>query len=310
MAVDLETSDYFRDFDWGNLKAFYYVAKVGNISGAAHFLKLSQPAMSRQISKLEKHLGYPLFTRNRGGVKLTRKGEELLNIVESIFIELKGYTHNNHSIEKKEGKRKIRIATTHALAAYVINDLILDYNKDHPEFIFELTSNDHLIDVIMNDVDIAIRPYDSAAQSVIQEPLFTLQKKLYASIEYLEKYGEPQSIEDLHKHSIIAPANSEEYPYADVNWILKIGATKGAQLEAVYTSDAIECLIDAAKRGIGIIGGYECMKILKNANLKNILPDISENKVKLYFIYPKFKKDDKDIINLYKHLTSILTTNC
>ena len=307
MATDLDTSDYFRDFDWGNLKAFYYVAKVGNISGAAHFLKLSQPAMSRQISKLEKHLGYPLFTRNRGGVKLTRKGEDLLGIVESIFIELKAYTHNNHSLVKNEGKRKIRIATTHALAAYVINDLILDYNKEHPEFVFELTCNDHMIDVIMNDVDIAIRPYDSTSQSVVQKPLFTLQKKLYASMGYLEKYGEPQSLEDLHKHNIIAPANSEGYPYADVNWILNIGAIKGEELEPVYTSDSIECLIDAAKRDIGIIGGYECMKILKNANLKNILPEISENEVKLYFIYPRYKKDDKAIINLYEYITSILT---
>ena len=308
MVVEFETSDYFRDFDWGNLKAFYYVAKVGNISTAANFLQLSQPAMSRQITKLEKHLGYPLFTRNRGGVKLTRKGEELLSKVAPFFLEIKEFCGNNHATTKSRGKRKIRIATTHAIASYIINGPILEYNKNHPDLIFELLGDDHILDVVINDVDIAIRPYEEHAQGVIQDPLFTLEKKLYASREYLEKYGEPKTVDDLKNHHLITTSldNPEGYPYSDIHWILKLGMPEGKLHEPVFTSSSIECRIEAAKRGIGIISNYEKMSILRDANLKNILPTVSNKKLKEYFIYPDYLKEDIQIIDIKNYLQQIL----
>ena len=58
------------------------------------------------------------------------------------------------------------------------------------KLIFEIISDDHVIDVVLNDVDIAIRPHDPHFKGVQQEALFTLEKRLYASSEYIEKYGE------------------------------------------------------------------------------------------------------------------------
>ena len=167
---------------------------------------------------------------------------------------------------------------------------------------FEVISDDHLIDIILNDVDIAIRPFDPYAKGVQQEVLFTLEKKLYASSEYLAKYGEPQSVEDLKNHHIIAHAHPEEHPYSNVSWILTLGLPKGKLHDSIYSSTSIECLFQAAKKGIGIIGGYEKMSILKNALLKNILPDVIYTEKKGYFIYPDYLKDDKDIIDIKNYL--------
>ena len=52
-------------------KIFYEVAKAGNISRAAKELYISQPAISKSISKLEDSLNTVLFTRNSRGVQLT-----------------------------------------------------------------------------------------------------------------------------------------------------------------------------------------------------------------------------------------------
>jgi DNA-binding transcriptional LysR family regulator len=273
-------------------------------------LKLSQPAMSRQISKLEKHLRYPLFTRNRGGVKLTRKGEELLSVVESTFLGLRGFTHNTHALTKITRKRKIKIATSYAVATYVINDLILEYSIKNPNVVFEIIARDDVLDVILNDVDIAICPYDPHLQGVIQEPLLTLQKKLYASEKYLAQYKEPRKVEDLKDHRLIAiSSNAENYPYADVNWILKLGLPEGKLHEASFFSNSIECMVSAAIRGIGIIASYDEMAILKDARLKNILPNVTDNMVKEYFIYPKHLKGDNDIIDIKNYLQKTLLFN-
>lgn len=300
--ADLEASPRLRNFDWEKAKNFYYVAKLGSFANAGAFLNISPSALSRQVIYLEQHLGCPLLSRHSSGVKLTRKGKELFAIVETTFVGLKGFTQNTHAAMANGKKRKICIASTHAIITYILHDLILDYNERHPELVFELIVEDHLIDIILNDVDIAIRPYDSETRGILQEPLFFLEKKLFASYQYLEKYGEPKAVEDLRFHHLIAFGHPEIHPYADINWILRLGMPVGQLHEPIFTSTSVECLVKTATRGLGIIGSYEEMEIVKNSKLKNILPDIKDKKVQWNFIYSDYLVKDKDISALKNYL--------
>jgi DNA-binding transcriptional LysR family regulator len=304
--LDLEVSPRFRNFDWDKAKSFYYVAKCGSFASAARFLNISQSALSRQIIYLEQQLGCPLFSRHSGGVKLTRKGKELAAVVETTFLNFKGFTRNTYEVTKND-KRKIRICSTHAVTAYILSDLVVSYNLDRPHLIFELIGDDHLIDIILNDVDIAIRPYDPEMQGVQQEPLLTLEKQLFASHQYLEKHGEPRTVEDLKHHRLIAFGHPELHPYADVNWILKLGLPEGQLHKPILTSTAVECLVKAAKKGLGIIASYEKMEIIKNSGLKQILPEVKDKKIEDCFIYPNFLKEDEEIMRLKNYLQENLS---
>ena len=299
---DLEADKRFRNFNWEKARSFYIVAKMGSFSKAATFLHVNQSGLSRQVMELEKTLDTRLFIRMARGVKLTRKGEELYAIIESTFLDLKGFTRNIYAETNQGKKRKISVATTQPLAAYLINDLILEYNEIKPDLVFEVITDDHLIDLTLNDVDIAIRTFDSKAKGICQEHILTLEKKLYASQGYIYKYGEPKTIEDLKHHKILARAHPKNYPYSDLEWILRIGMPNDELHEPAYTSTSTECLIEAAKKDRGIIGSYEQMKILREANLKNILPDIRDKKNKFYFIYPDYLKDDSEIKKLKSFL--------
>ena len=66
-------------------KIFYEVARCGNISRAAKELYISQPAISKAISKLEESLGTRLFNRNSRGVQLTREGTILFQHVNTAY---------------------------------------------------------------------------------------------------------------------------------------------------------------------------------------------------------------------------------
>jgi len=291
------------NFDWDKAKSFYYVAKVGSVTEGAKFLNITQSALSRQMMILEDSLSFKLFIRTPKGISLTRKGEELLSIVEKAFLDLKGFTYTQKAMVHNGQKRKIRIAATHADAAYIINELILDYNQDHPHLVFEIIADDRFLDLMFNDVDIAISPFDPQAKNVQQEFLFSLQKKLYASREYLQKYGEPQTVEDLKEHRFLAfgyPGGI--LPYALVNWSLTLGMPKGKLREPVYTSNSLECLIEAAERGIGIYASYERMSILRKAQLVNVLPNIVYEEAPAYLIYPDYLVKDAEIIRTKKYL--------
>lgn len=302
-------------FDWDKAKDFYYVSKLGSFSEAGKFLNISQSSLSRKIKILEDHLNFKVFTRLPHGLILTRKGEELFRIIEKTFLELKGLTYNSSVMANNGQKRKIRISTTHALASYVFCDLIIEYNKMNSHLIFELISDDHLIDVVLNDLDIAIRPIGAGITDipniigVKQELLFSVQKKLYASREYLSIYGVPQSIEDLKNHHLIAFGHPERHPYANINWSLTLGMPEGKLHEPVFTSNSVECMIEAAKKGLGIVGSYENYKIIKESNLINILPEVKDTLIEDYIIYPDYLESDNEIISFKKFLIERLGVN-
>jgi LysR family nitrogen assimilation transcriptional regulator len=66
------------------LKNFMWVARAGSVSRAAGELRLAQPALSRQIKKMEQELGVSLFARHGRGVRLSAAGSLLLERAEAI----------------------------------------------------------------------------------------------------------------------------------------------------------------------------------------------------------------------------------
>ncbi|WP_141723342.1 LysR family transcriptional regulator, partial [Burkholderia sp. A2] len=70
--------------DIRELRSFIHVARAGSFSRAAAELYIAQPALSRQIAKLEEEIGVSLFTRYGRGVRLTAAGSRLLEHAEMI----------------------------------------------------------------------------------------------------------------------------------------------------------------------------------------------------------------------------------
>jgi LysR family nitrogen assimilation transcriptional regulator len=71
--------------DTRGLRYFQAVAEFGSYSRGAEFLRISQPAVSRQIRALEEELGRALFIRHSHGVNLTDAGRTLLERSQSIL---------------------------------------------------------------------------------------------------------------------------------------------------------------------------------------------------------------------------------
>lgn len=70
------------------MRYFQEVAKHQHLTKAAHALNVSQPALSKTISKLEQRLGYELFNRSGRKIQLNPLGEAYLQVVENVFREI------------------------------------------------------------------------------------------------------------------------------------------------------------------------------------------------------------------------------
>lgn len=292
-------------FDWDKAKYFYYIAKFGSFAEAAKFLNISQSGLSRKIALLEEHIKFPLLRRLSRGVEFTPKGEELFAIVERTFMEMKEFVHNTVS-EIDTSRTVIRVASTAPVAAYLLNDHLVNFCHENPHVAFEVVGEDRISNASVGvaNVDFVIRPYDVRESDWIQEPLINLEKKLFASPSYLEEFGTPQTPEDLVNHRIIGPClNSRiEYPFADIFWIYRLGLPRGRMHRPIYSSNSIECMVDAACRGLGIIATYDSMSIVQNSDLQPILPGIVHIEQPLHISYAPYIKKDTELQKFVAHL--------
>jgi len=84
--------------NWEKLKIFRKVAKAGSFLKASKRDNKSQSTFSRAIIDLEKDIKHKIFMRNPRGVKLTKEGNNLLNLIEDFSIKLEQYKNTNGKI--------------------------------------------------------------------------------------------------------------------------------------------------------------------------------------------------------------------
>ena len=110
---------------------FYISAKTGNISAASKELYISQPAVSKSITKLEANLNTKLLIRSSRGVTLTREGEILYERLKEAFhsIEL---GEEQLRFENKMEVEHLTIGVSTTLCKYVLLPYLKEFVRRKP----------------------------------------------------------------------------------------------------------------------------------------------------------------------------------
>lgn len=123
--------------DMSQLKYFQILAGAGSFTKASEDLNLSQPALSRSISRLEEEMGVPLFERKSRGVVLNRYGEIFLPHANRVLLEIdEGKQKINDRIHPNQGT--ISLAFIETLGFSFIPNLISKFRKKDPKVEFQL----------------------------------------------------------------------------------------------------------------------------------------------------------------------------
>lgn len=110
------------------LRAFHHVAICGGFSRAAEQLRLTQPAISDQVRKLEEQYDLLLFDRQRRQVRLTPAGERLLEITRKLFdTEQQALELLSESRALRAGHLRIVADAAHHLLA-----ILATFRQKHP----------------------------------------------------------------------------------------------------------------------------------------------------------------------------------
>ncbi len=274
-----------HSLDWDKLKTFHAAGQEGSLTAAADKLRISQSAVSRQITALEDYLNMPLFHRHARGLTLTEQGQILFQTADDVAIRIaRVQSHVIDSRQKPQGV--LRVSTPISLGSNWLPSVLPEFLKAYPDIDVQLILEDAEHDLSAFDVDCALRPWPSTQGDVIQRKLGQITQSLYASHKYLSDYGAPTSARDLDNHRIVAFGALNPKNLHSANWVLDVGHEAGetARKPALVVNN-LHGIMRAGEAGIGVVGIPDYMTALSK-RLVRVLPSVRGESFDLYFVYP------------------------
>lgn len=196
-------------------KTFYYVCKFKNLTKTAEILYVSQPAITKQIKRLEHFLGKELIIRTNKGIELTPEGEILYQNIKP-HIESLTEIENNFSEKINSYEITIRIIAGHTTIKTILLKAMSKFTQKHPKVRFKLSTypvSEALQKVRNNEADLAILSMNKISENyndIIIKKLCDTQDILVVSKEMKRKFPDKLSILDLNKYPTIVKQNNSE----------------------------------------------------------------------------------------------------
>ena len=148
---------------------FHIVAEKRNISQAAKELYISQPAISKSISKLETNLNTILFKRNSRGVTLTAEGELLYGYTKKAFQAL---NTGEKTLARRQalGISQLRIGVSTTLCKYILLPYLQRFISSYPHVRISIACQSTYQTLALldeNKIDIGLVGEPSAQKTII-----------------------------------------------------------------------------------------------------------------------------------------------
>jgi DNA-binding transcriptional LysR family regulator len=271
--------------DWDKLRIFHAAAQAGSFTHAGETLNMSQSAVSRQVSGLEQDLGVALFHRHARGLILTEQGEHLFRTVNDVMLKLEGVRSRlAESSEKPTGP--LRLTTTVGIGSTWLTDRIHEFIELYPDVKLQLILDDEELDLGMRQADVAIRLRQPTQPDLIQRRLFTVNMHVYAAPSYLDRFGRPQSLDDLDDHRIVTFGVPVPQYLKNLNWLEIAGRDPDKPRTAILRINNLLSIRNAITRGIGIAMLPDYMAGKDSGLERLVLPEADVPGFSTYFVYP------------------------
>ncbi|SEP55970.1 LysR family transcriptional regulator [Thalassovita taeanensis] len=276
--------------DWDKLRIFHAVADAGSLTHAGDVLHLSQSAVSRQVRALEESLNTTLFHRHARGLILTEQGELLFEATRAMSKRLDSAAARIRDSEE-EVFGELRVTTTTGFGSLWLAPRLPALYEKFPDLKIDLMLEERVLDLPMREADVAIRMKEPSQADLIRKRLMSVRMLLYASPEYLARYGTPESIEDINTHRLICQNPTSAQVGAGANLVQHLMTY---DIRSTLTVNNYFGVLQAVINhlGIGVLPDYLMQDF---PNLVRVLPDVQSVEVPVFLAYPEEMRQSKRI---------------
>lgn len=252
-------------------EAFIRVAEHGTMAAAARALGCSRAQISKQIGELERSLGAQLFERSTRALRLTAAGAAFMPHARAALQAVSGAEMAVRNLDDAP-RGVLRISATVVFGRRFVAPLLPALLARHPELSCELILSDDLVDLIDDDIDVALRMTRLPPQDAIARELTPLRRVICASPAFLATHGVPDA-----PHAL---AGMPCFGYLGRDggvWRLRgpDGAELAVPIHGRLQFNNPECMLEAvlAGHGIAILPTYLCSEALASGKLQAVLQD-------------------------------------
>lgn len=224
------------------------VADAGSISAAARRRGMSQPALSRSVSRIEARLGVTLIDRGTRAMRLTHAGQTYVEGARRLLRDAHALEATTSSLGRRLGGG-LRVSIPPALGRARLLGPILEWHRAHRGVVLDLWLEPRRVDLASDAVDLAVRLGPLPDSTLVGRRLGTYAHLIVASPAYLAAHGTPTHPAELAAHALL----TLQIDGPNTRWPLAHGRAR-AVVEvrpSLVTNDA-EALAAAAAAGAGI----------------------------------------------------------
>lgn len=285
-----------------DMRAFYAIVEEGNISHAAQRLDIAQPALSRQMKRLETSLGVQLFERGSRRIRLTDAGRVLYSRVEHILGMVDGTVREITEIGSGIAG-SIQLGTITTSGALLLPELISEFHRRYPQVTYQIWEAEgaRILELLDNRV-IEIAITRTQVDSKVYESIVLPNEPLVVVMNKDQVIGASDSevrMEELRDMPIIIPLRWQSLFIANCRKL-------GFDPHILCVSDSIVQDLLLVKRGMGAaILPVSSRTLLTDGNLhykKLVSPEMSTHTVIAWLKSRTLSSSSEHFIKLFREM--------
>ena len=256
----------------------------GSLSAASRALGMPLATVSRKVSELEAHLRAQLVVRTSRKLLLTEAGRTYVAASRRILDEI-DEAERAASGEYRAPRGHLTITASIMFGRLHVEPVILDFLNAYPEIDARLVLADHIVNLVDDQVDVAIRVGNLPDSAMVATRLGAVGWVTCASPDYLAAHGQPATPQALDAHDCVM----FEGLYSTSVWNFGRGeAAQGVIVRPRFAVNSADAAIAAAMSGAGItrVLSYQIAEAVAEGRLKLILRDFESEALPVHLLYP------------------------
>lgn len=254
----------------GSWASFVKVVEEGSMAGAARRLDCTRAQISKQVGELERAFATRLFERSARKLSLTPSGEVFYQHALRALDAVAGTEVAVRNLGDKPCGL-LRVSASINFGRLYIAPLLPRITARYPELDCELILTDQVVDLIDDNIDLALRHTKAPPEDAVARKLATLRRVLCATPDYLARHGPPKHPADLAQHACFGYLQAGGDQTIDL--IGRDGEEISVPIGSRFRFNNLDCILDAvlAGHGIAILPTYLCGPEIRRGRLQTVL---------------------------------------
>lgn len=268
------------------LRAFVSIVECGSISAGARRLKISQPALSRQLRTLEELCGTALLRRNTHRMNVTETGQRLLDDAKALLAQAE--EADRRLIESHTTLTgHLRLFATFDLGQWVVTRLVSQFLQENPKMTATLALNNRPLHMIQEGCDVGILPGKITDESVIARPAGEIILRLVAATSLVKNRPAVKTLDDLKSWPWISLAGSQFWNARKMTLLNRQGKEQTIDISPILISEGVTSTREAVRDGLGIalLPDWLIKEEVATGDLVNLLPHWKAKDLPMHVVY-------------------------